>query len=146
MSTFLSMGSHQYRLEDDTLVLRTGGELSLEQAQWLMTTLTKLVNTYGYSLLIGDASGGVTIPPHVRRWLAEWHKDNPSTAGTAIIIGASLMVRTLVTMINHAVRLLGRPTGDLVFVHDEAEARKLLPSRRALWHSRAKDSLKPPRS
>jgi hypothetical protein len=146
MSTFQPLGSHQYRLEDDTLVLRTAGELSLEQAQWLMATLTKLVNTYGYSLLIGDASSGVTIPPNVRRWLAEWHKDNPSTAGTAIIIGASLMVRTLVTMINHAVRLLGRPTGDLVFVQDEAEACKLLPSRRTLWRSRAQDLRKPPRT
>lgn len=146
MSTFQPLGSHQYRLEGDTLVLRTAGELSLEQAQWLMTTLTKLVDTYGYSLLIGDASGGVSIPPNVRRWLAEWHKDNPSTAGTAIIIGASLMVRTLVTMINHAVRLLGRPTGDLSFVHSEAEARQLLPSRRALWQSRAQNSRKPPRT
>lgn len=146
MSTFQPLGSHQYQLHEDTLVIRTAGELTLEQAQWLMATLTKLVNTYGYSLLIGDASAGITIPPNVRRWLADWHKDNPSTAGTAIIIGASLMVRTLVTMINHAVRLLGRAAGDLVFVRDEAEARELLHSRRAFWQSRAQNSRTPPRN
>ena len=81
-----------------------------------------------------------------RRWLADWHKDNPSTAGTAIIIGASLMVRTLVTMINHAVRLLGRAAGDLVFVRDEAEARELADSRRAFWRSQSQQLRKPPRT
>jgi hypothetical protein len=146
MSTFQPLGSHQYQLHEDTMVIRTAGELTLEQAQWLMATLTKMVDTYGYSLLIGDASAGITIPPHVRRWLADWHKDNPSTAGTAIIIGASLMVRTLVTMINHAVRLLGRAAGDLVFVRDEAEARELADSRRAFWRSQSQQLRKPPRT
>ena len=48
MSTFQPLGSHQYQLHEDTMVIRTAGELTLEQAQWLMATLTKMVDTYGY--------------------------------------------------------------------------------------------------
>lgn len=66
-------GKHLYCLQDDVLAMKTRGALDLAEAQWVMATAEALVQKNGYSLLVGDVSAGVSIPPEVRRWIGEWH-------------------------------------------------------------------------
>ena len=146
MFSWQAVGQHQYYLQDDLLVVKVHGALELADAQWLLTTLHSLVQCYGYSLLLADVRHGVSIPPHVRKWIGQWHKTHSATDGSAVVVGAGRLARTLLTMINSAVRLLGLPTGDLVFVKGDAEGWAMLAERRKRWQERnrtkAKDPLK----
>ncbi len=103
-----------------------------------MTTANALVQKNGYSLLLGDVSAGASIPPQVRRWIGEWHKTHPQAAsdGSAIVFGASPVVRTLITLVNSGVRLLGISNGDLAFAKSEADAWAIIAQRRKLWQER----------
>ena len=138
MASWQATGKHLYYLQDDVLVVKARGPLDLAEAQWLMTTADGLVEKNGYSLLLGDVSAGVSIPPEVRRWIGEWHKSHPQSAsdGTAIVFGANPVVSTLLTLINSGVRLLGISNGDLAFAKSEADAWAIVAQRRKLWQER----------
>lgn len=131
-------GKHLYCLQDDVLAMKTRGALDLAEAQWVMATAEALVQKNGYSLLVGDVSAGVSIPPEVRRWIGEWHKSHPQAAseGSAIVYGANPVVSTLLRLINSGVRLLGISNGDLMFARSEADAWALVAQRRKLWRER----------
>lgn len=135
-----AVGKHLYYLQDDVLVIKTRGALELPDAQWLMATAEALVKENGYSLLLGDVSAGVSIPPEVRRWIGEWHKSHPhaASAGSAIAFGANPVVSTLLRLINSGVRLLGISNGDLVFARNEADAWVIATQRRKLWQERVR--------
>jgi hypothetical protein len=136
MVSWQAVGKHQYYLQDDLLVVQVHGVLELADAQWLLTTLFDLVQRYGYSLLLADVHQGMSIPPHVRKWIGQWHNSHSATDGSAVVVGAGRMIRTLLTMINSAVRLLGLPTGDLAFAKSEADGWAVIAERRAGWQAR----------
>lgn len=142
MVEWAAVGKHQYYIQEDMLVMRASGTLELAQAQWLMETTDGIVKNYGYSLLIADVSAGISIPPEVRRWIGEWHKTHTADNGTAIVVGAGAIVRTLLTLINSGVRLLGMQSGDLVFAKDEADGWRLVAQRRRMWRKHV--AAKPP--
>ena len=134
MPDFVPLGMHRYYEEGDTLFFQGRGPLSLQEMQRLLEQLDQLGQRQGYVLLVCDLSQGVELPPGVRHWLSEWQKNNPKLAiGTTIVIGASLIIRTLITMMNRAMALLGKTDGTLLFVKSEEEARSLLPTQRASW-------------
>ena len=140
MAEWQAVGKHLYYLQDDVLVMKTHGALELADAQWVMEACETLVQTNGYSLLLGDVSAGVSIPPQVRRWIGEWHKSHPQAAsdGTAIAFGANPIVSTLLQLINSGVRLLGISNGDLVLVRNEGDAWVVIAQRRKLWQERVR--------
>ncbi|HPH27103.1 MAG TPA: hypothetical protein PLA87_09675 [Pseudomonadota bacterium] len=134
MPDFVPLGMHRYYEEGDTLFFQGRGPLSLQEMQRLLEQLDQLGQRQGYVLLVCDVSHGIEMPPGVRHWLSEWQKNNPKLAiGTTIVIGASLIIRTLITMMNRAMALLGKTEGTLLFVKSEEEARSLLPTQRASW-------------
>ncbi len=142
MAEWASVGKHLYYVQDDLIVIRASGTFEMPQAQWLMETTNAIVKTYGYSLMLADVSAGIAIPPEVRRWIGEWHKTHSADNGTAVAVGAGAVVRTLLTLINSGVRLLGMATGDLVFAKDEADGWRLVAQRRKMWRERV--AAKPP--
>ena len=71
------------------------------------------------------------LPLHARV-----HLGIDSADGAAVVVGAGVVFRTLLTMINGAVRLLGLPTGDLVFAKSESDAWETVAERRTRWRER----------
>lgn len=136
MGPWRSAGKHLYYLQDDLLVMRASGMLDMAEAQWLMATTAGLVATYGYSLMLADVSAGIAIPAQVRRWIGDWHKKNSAAYGSAVVVGAGAVVRTLITMINSGVRLLGMESGDLIFARNEADGWAIIAQRRKMWQER----------
>lgn len=136
MAVWRSAGKHLYYLQGDVLVVRVGGTVNLEEAQLFMTTSYELVQRFGYSLMLADVSAGIAMPPEVRRWIGEWHKTHAADSGSAVVTGAGMVARTLLTLINSGVRLLGMQTGDLIFAKSDAEAWEIVAQRRQLWQQR----------
>lgn len=124
------LGLHVISREGDLHFIRINGPLRLEDAQHFHGAVAESRRRYGSVYVLVDSSGAGAITPETRRWIAEWNKTH-HVNGVAIF-GSSLVVRTLLTLVLHAIALLRSQAVPSVFVKDEAAARAWLQDLRSL--------------
>jgi hypothetical protein len=115
-----SIGNHQVRTEDDLFFVVARGLITDEDADALLGSLNAVHVERGRVIVIVDASHGVSVGPAARRRMAQ-----ESKAYGMVVFGAGVVVRSLIFLINNALRLITGRNAPLLFCADEQDARRL---------------------
>jgi hypothetical protein len=121
MEPWQAIGKHQLRIEQDVVFVRAYGEVTKEEILALYEHLLAVEKKYGWVFEIVDARQGGSMSAEVRRENAEWHRRH-NLEVDAVIFGSSLIVRTMYTLIVHALRLISKSPARIHFVETEADA------------------------
>ncbi len=117
-----SSGEHRFYLRGDVLYWQCHGPMQLKDVMAVFEQRAALQRQHGRVFLLFDAHAMAGIPPESRKYAIQF-KPDPPIQGAIVVLGASLIARTAVSLIVAAARLLGRPNMKTVFyVDDEAAA------------------------
>lgn len=116
-----SLGRHRYRIDGDTLWAVALDEINAEEGLLMCEKLLQVYREHGYVFEILDVRQGGAMGAEARRVNAAWHRDHPIEV-EVIVLGANVLLRTVVTLFSNAVRLLGRSQLRVQFVASEEEA------------------------
>lgn len=124
-------GSHSIRIEGDTVFIVIGPDCSPEHLQNILQTIETVGGGQGMVYVIADVRNMKNVPPATRRVASEW-KGIGRIGGTAIL-GATVLTRTIVTLVSRASTLLAhtKKLGELNFCKSEEEGRAWLATRRS---------------
>ena len=134
------LGAHRVRLEDDTIVLETGGELTLEDMKGLFDRYEQSVERSGYALYLVDATRGLLISSEGTRYAVDYNRAHPAIWSLATFGAAGargLLTRTGLALFLQALRLVSARQVPVHFAATEAEARAWLQSERQGYRDRA---------
>jgi hypothetical protein len=115
------MGSHRYRIHDGVFAIRTQGVFSVEDTHLLLDQMVLMQSQQDACGVLLNVSDGLEVPPQTRKALAQ-RSDNGYTPLPLAVVGASLPVRAVLTLVLNAIRLLLRKDVATVFLKSEAEA------------------------
>lgn len=132
MPTWETQGSHRLYRQDDLLFFELHGMFELPDVQRMYAITDDTVQAYGYILTLFDASAATGITVEARRYVGEKSKASPNE-GAAAIIGASFPIRTLITLLRNASRLIGRPMPPMQFFATPADGLKWLATQGSLF-------------
>lgn len=121
-----NQGRHRFYLRGDVLFWECHGPMNRQDVVVLFDRRVAVQRRMGRVFLLVDAHHNTGVPAESRRYAANF-KPEPPLQGAVVVFGAGLIVRTAVTLIISATRLLGR--GDLkmmFFASNEAEAWSLI--------------------
>ncbi|MFO0577488.1 MAG: hypothetical protein U1A78_26085 [Polyangia bacterium] len=116
-----ALGPHRYRLVGRFFWLETHGTFTAEHADPFLTELIRLQELRPDVGLYVDAARGVTVTPECRRIMAERSTKDALPLPMAVV-GGSLLVRTVFSLLVNAIRLLGKQDIPIGFFRGQAEA------------------------
>ena len=116
-----ALGPHRYRVVGRFFWLETRGAFTAEHADPFLTELLALQGSRPDVGLYVDAAKGLTVTPECRRIMAERSTKDALPLPTAVV-GGSLLVRTVFSLLVNAIRLLGKQDIPIGFFRDPAEA------------------------
>lgn len=116
-----AMGPHRYRIHDGIFAVRTQGVFTVEHTHLLLDQMIRLQSQQDACGVLLNVSDGLEVPPQTRKVLAQ-RSDNGYTPLPLAVVGASLPVRAVLTLVLNAIRLLLRKDVATAFLKSEAEA------------------------
>lgn len=116
-----AMGPHRYRIQDGVITIRTQGVFTVENTHLLLDQMIRLQSQQDACGVLLNVSEGLEVPPQTRKVIAQ-RSDNGYTPLPLAVVGASLPVRAVLTLVLNAIRLLLRKDVATVFLKSEAEA------------------------
>lgn len=122
-------GSHDIRCEGNTIYFRVRGNVDVSDVQVLFEHGTRLAAQYGQFWVLVYAQEMTTISTEARRTAVK--NPNLKCLGGGAVVGANLANRTILTLINRAMNLLGGVRVKSAFVQTEEEAKAWLSEQRA---------------
>lgn len=121
-------GTHRYRKDQEVIILQTHGEIRLADMEKLVSLLNEQFAEHGYSLLLSDIHGGLSIGKEARRLVLEGFLKNHADLFLNAVIGATTLSRGLIALFSGAARTLFKKNTNVHFFDTEAEARAFLDS------------------
>ena len=122
------VGTHTFEVEGDRIWATFRGHVTLSEIRQFTDLVSHLEQTFGYAIILCELSQAGAIAADGRRHLSE-HLQTRITQ--SIFVGAGLLPRTIIMMVNRmSVILGGTPRNDL-FVSSRDEALAILPTVRA---------------
>lgn len=120
---WLPLGKHRYFLSKDLIVMETNGALVVEEARQLLLIIARISEECGQVRALFDVSKGATVPADTRRLFAQWSRGSREPAPAAIV-GSSVALQAIATMIVYTIRIFTGRQAPLAFfkTHDEARA------------------------
>jgi hypothetical protein len=115
-------GAHSIRKQDDLLTMTIGREISLDDIKQLIAACDEAVALYGRFGVIADVRALHSIAPEARRFAGGW--SNVEQGYGVAVFGASLPMRTLISLLSRAMELFMRRRhgSELGFFKTEQEA------------------------
>lgn len=129
MQPWQQIGKHRIRIEQDVVFVVTQGDISGNEVIALCEQLLQIQQQYGWAFELVDASAGGSMSAEARRQSAEWYRHH-SLDREAVVFGASLIFRTIMSLVANGLRMLGSSQLQVRFVATEAEARAWVAKRR----------------
>lgn len=131
------IGPHTLRIDGDTVSLCLSGEFQAEHIARVISLIDEIGGGQGPFYVLADVERLNGMPAEARRIAGAW-KGIGRAGGTAII-GATMLQRTLVTLVSRASTMLSntRKNGEVSFFKTEEEARAWLATRRVAASSRS---------
>lgn len=115
-------GSHRFYLRGDVVFWEAHELMTVPDLRVMFEQRMALQRQHGHVFLVLNAQALGTTPAESRRYAVEF-KPDPPFRGAVVLFGAGLIVRTAVSLILGASRVLGRrDLRTVFFVADEAEA------------------------
>ena len=130
MGDWQAVGKHRMRIQGDVVFAQIQGEITGDEVVTLLEHMQKVEREYGYVFEIVDASVSGSMSAEARRQNAQWHLQHVLQI-ELVVFGAGLLMRTMMTLLINAVRLLGRRQIAPNFAANEAEAWAWVERRRA---------------
>jgi hypothetical protein len=132
-------GQQRFYVRDDLLFWEAHGLITVQDLQTFFEQRTALQRRRGRVFLLVDARDFAGIPAEARKYAIQFNPGTP-LRGAIVVFGSGLIIRTAVSLILAAGRLLGRrDVTNVFFVTDEVEGRALLDRERL-----ALDATQPP--
>jgi hypothetical protein len=128
-STSILLDNCEVQEIDGILIVRFGGDYTLELAVELQAITNAVAARDGYRLLLFDLRGLRSVTPAARRFLIEDHERERKPSFVAIF-GASFAIRTLATMVIRAMNALTKVPVVLEFFDTEERAQGWLQNER----------------
>lgn len=128
---WLPLGPHFYRIEEDTMFVRTNGSATLDSTIQYTDLCRQLIAKNGYVISIVDMTVSGWAPPEVRRYQAQAAKEFPPGRNEIAIYGMNRIASTLVQLIARAAFVVTGREPSVVFVSDEEAALRWRDERRA---------------
>jgi hypothetical protein len=129
-----TQGSHFYRVDGDFIRWRLHGPIELEDLRLMFEVWARVAQAYGGCMTVLDVRDGVSLSAQARHYVGQRSRTVPLKGSTAIV-GASFMLRTIVTLLQNASRLLGRALPMAYFCNTLEEADDWIAKERELSHS-----------
>lgn len=131
MPPWISVGAHRCYVEGNLFVMELHGPVSLAEVIQLLAPQDQLLQRCPEILTLCDAREGVLPSPEVRRYLNERGHRLGQAKVRSVVITSSVMLRTMLQLVERAAMLLtGRPL-DTTFVNTEEAAWAWIASRRS---------------
>ena len=130
-TVWVSFGTHRYRRDADILYFEIHGTFGLEDTQVMYTLGEAVEREHGYVLTLFDARDIAGMTPAARKYVGERARIRMA-AGASAIVGASFPIRALVTLVQNASALIGRPGPPTRFVATLEEAVQWLVTQRRI--------------
>ncbi|HRI53564.1 MAG TPA: STAS/SEC14 domain-containing protein [Pseudomonadota bacterium] len=127
------IGQHTVELYGQTFIFRLHGSFSLAEAKQYTALLDSLTAAGGPLFGILDLQNASGLDPQTRAWIGRWARQ-AQILGIAAV-GASPVMRTVLTLLSNVTRLLSRRSRPMAFCVTEAEARAWVAAQRALLAS-----------
>jgi hypothetical protein len=121
MSDWHKLGAHRYRVIDGIVWLEAHGEFSVADGYELVDMLVKLQAARPDCGVLIDVRGGISMPAATRKVMAERAGEGPMPIPMAVI-GASLPVRAMMTLLMNAIRVILRRNVPTAFLATPEEA------------------------
>lgn len=119
-------GEQRFYIRDDLLFWELHGTVTVQDLKVFFEQRMALQRRRGRVFLLVDAQDFVSMPAATRRYAVQFKPDQP-LRGAIVVFGSGLLIRTAVSLILAAGRLLGRSDLSMVsFVADEAEGRAFI--------------------
>ncbi len=126
---FLPLGGHEYVLTDgegpdggDVVHLRVHGAVELNDIKLVLDLLEQINTRHQRVFLIVHMVGAGGFSYEARRWYINWRKEQHSKKRWVYIVGTTLVMRTLVTLVVRGVKLLTGFEPAILLVATQAEA------------------------
>ncbi len=126
----VAIGPHRLLCGQDMYFVECIGDVTAEHMPAFFALTKRYTQKNGYVLALVDASRMGTMSPEARRLSVAYGKQDPGRRATAIF-GASLVTRTLATLLFKAIALITQRASESAFFKTEAEARAWLDEKRA---------------
>lgn len=127
------IGQHTVELSGQTFITRLQGCFTLAEAKQYTALLDSLTAAAGPLFGILDMHNASGPDPQTRAWIGRWTR-HAQVLGIAAV-GASPVMRTVLTLLSNVTRLLSRRSRPMAFCATEAEARAWVAAQRALLAS-----------
>lgn len=128
METGFALSAHEALQVGDIVEVKFHGPLNRADAVVLHDRLAQVYGEHGSGFLLADMVDLSTIEADARRYMGEWNRTHPFSG--AVMYGASFATRTIATLALKVTRLMGNEQTEVVFLRDEAEARRWIAARR----------------
>jgi hypothetical protein len=121
------IGSHMIRDEGNIAVVIFNGSVTAEDMQRIFSVVETIIERHGrYGTLVNACSMG-RVTPGARQVIGQWPRSSLSFGIS--VFGASLVTRTVMTLVIRALHLVGRGPVAGEFFKTEAEARAWITAR-----------------
>lgn len=122
------IGTHEIRIEGDTVLLIQQGDYTLDDAIKINAEVGAVLNKLGRVFVLVDQSRAGQTSPEARRCIMEWNKHH--RASGSVVFGGSRVSRATATLVIAATRLFRPDSAPTVFMETEFEARAWITERR----------------
>lgn len=146
MPPWIRVGAHRCYVEGPLFVMELHGPVSLTEVGQLLAPQDELLSRCSDILTLCDARDAVLPSPEVRRYLSERGRRMGMVKAGSVVITHSVMLRTMLQLVERASMLLtGRPL-DTIFVTTEEAAWAWIATRKPSAPPDPSASTRPPRT
>lgn len=121
MPTWEPLGTHRYYNQDDLLLFELHGVFTLADTHGMFIASERVEQKYGYTLTAFDARAVSGMAADARRYVGERTRLHRPEGATAVV-GASFPIRTVISLLQNAARLFGKPIPASLFCATVEEA------------------------
>lgn len=122
-------GPHRVVVEDDIMISYADQPMTTPDIVQMLKLCDAIHAQFGRVYVVTVIGPRYDLPPECRKLIAEWGRDHTMTL--SIIVGASFAMRTLLSMVARAQKLLGGKATEVEFAASEADARAMIARHKA---------------
>lgn len=130
MPAWQSVGPHRFYVDGNLFGMELNGPVTIPDIAALLSHQEALLSQFDVVLTLCDARHVAMPTPEVRRFLAERGKRIDTARLYSVVITDSVLLRTIVQLIERAARILTGAPLHTAFVKDEPEALAWIQARR----------------
>jgi len=135
MASWQKLGAHRFHVEGDVVFIELHGDFGRDDAQVLWDTVIQVEQKHRHVLRVYDARDGMSMTPEARQYISDCRKKY-SPNGPDVIVGANITLRTIVNLLQHAARIIKRPTSQVHFCATLDEVPEVLEMHRKLLRAK----------